>query len=331
MTNNPDQMSRGDLPLILVPYSGYGKSSHFYHFLLSYFLPVFAAAVQVPSRLIAVQDCGPLNRWWTDIPGLGNVKVLTFLEMRDELRLRTAPQRFSILVWSGRQLLRLFPASFLKSQRRLYLATKFFLRSRHARRLGIVKLKEFEMGRGARATELTSIALQVKGALGLQEAEVHTRRRRIVVIDRSLVPDFYIENEGSDYGPVRRTIPNMTELVRDLEKLGEVNPLRTEELAIGEVIREISRADVLVGQHGAGLANMVWMNPSKIVIEISHVNQPGEHFPELASLMSLTLRRIVGQESAHAPVDLKKVSDCVEKALSELSMVENAESQPYSS
>ena len=72
-------------------------------------------------------------------------------------------------------------------------------------------------------------------------------------------------------GASRRSIINHNELRGCLsEKIPEeynFQNVQLEEMAFREQVRCFSRAKVVVAQHGAGLANIIWMNPQAVVFE----------------------------------------------------------------
>jgi capsular polysaccharide biosynthesis protein len=84
------------------------------------------------------------------------------------------------------------------------------------------------------------------------------------------------------------------------------------ELSVRDQVLQSSQSRVLVGQHGAGLANMVFMKPGGTVIEI-HPPLPGEAiltFKRMARACGHDYR-IVPQSATHAPVDESLLSAVV--------------------
>ena len=59
-------------PIILLPHlpggGSRGSVEHFYHFLLSYFLPLEAYISRHQPTTLTVRDCGPLNPWFEVLP-----------------------------------------------------------------------------------------------------------------------------------------------------------------------------------------------------------------------------------------------------------------------
>jgi hypothetical protein len=63
--------------------------------------------------------------------------------------------------------------------------------------------------------------------------------------------------------------------------------VKTENLELLKEITLISQANILAGVHGAGLANMVWLEPGSRVIDIANVNYWTESNHRAAHLMEL--------------------------------------------
>jgi hypothetical protein len=327
---NPEKLDRLSgpgtaKPALLFPYQGSGRNTHFYHFLLGYFLPVFGLTSAQPDLVVKVQESGPLDRWWFEAPVVGAIEVLPITQIKQEIQQRIRNLRPSLNIWLGKLILKLESRSYRDSQMNVKRGARHLLQDTRVREVGVVRLRDFQLGGNGTGPELEKIVAEIKLAMGITRVDGDNSDRRIVIIDRAKLPDFYQNKESGDYGPSRRSIPNLREIASKLESLGAVQVLSPEDMGISQLIEEISKADALVGQHGAGLANMVWMADGKFVIEISHTNAPGEYFTELAALADLNLDRVVCQESAHAPADVEVVFSAVANALSSLSRSETRE------
>jgi hypothetical protein len=92
----------------------------------------------------------------------------------------------------------------------------------------------------------------------------------ILVIDRAPGHRFYSgdDPEVPTAGSERRSVPNMGEIVEALGGLGEVRVVDAAALTPREQVEAAAAATVLVGQHGAGLANALWLPPGAGVVEI---------------------------------------------------------------
>jgi hypothetical protein len=92
----------------------------------------------------------------------------------------------------------------------------------------------------------------------------------ILVIDRASSNPYYASaaTEVKTSGRERRSVSNMEEVARALAAVGECRQVDAALLSPREQVQAFTTARVLVGQHGAGLANMVWMAPGSTVVEI---------------------------------------------------------------
>jgi hypothetical protein len=140
--------------------------------------------------------------------------------------------------------------------------------------------------------------------------------RRITILDRRAAADYYrseaADSEGS--GADRRSLPNVADVAAALVHLGDVTVLDTAGMTPAEQVAELARTDLLVAQHGAGLANMVWMRPGAGVLEIRPPLPPtiNEIFANLASARRLGYVA-VDQADVHAPVDVSAVVAAAER------------------
>lgn len=123
----------------------------------------------------------------------------------------------------------------------------------------------------------------------------------------------YITREGAR----RRRITNEPELWAELQAAGFAK-VRLEQLTWPEQINAFRHAKVVVGPHGAGLANLAFCAPGTRVVELFHRAYVAGGFWRLADLRGLDYRPVVpaGNEPlAHAPAgnrldltaDLKQV------------------------
>jgi hypothetical protein len=143
---------------------------------------------------------------------------------------------------------------------------------------------------------------------------------RITVVNRKASPAYYLSGESEAYGSGAewRSIPNIDQVQSILDPLGKVTMLDTASLSPTHQVRALAGTDVLVAQHGAGLSNMIWMQPGSCVVEIQPP-QPATVdtiFASLASAKGISYHRVV-QESDHAPVDATSVRDAVHAIMAE--------------
>jgi hypothetical protein len=102
----------------------------------------------------------------------------------------------------------------------------------------------------------------------------------LLLIERSLPPDYYLSDECSvkGGGSLRRSIANHSEISDDLRILVETGMLegiktmrnvKLEGMPFHEQIQLFASAKLIVGQHGAGLSNIVFCKPGTHVVEIN--------------------------------------------------------------
>lgn len=146
------------------------------------------------------------------------------------------------------------------------------------------------------------------------------QRPKISVLDRRAGPDFY-ENSASEVyssGSAFRSVPNMDAVANALANLGDVALLDTAAMSPDEQVRALGDSDLLVGQHGAGLSNMIWMPPGASVLEILPPLPPtiDTIFRNLASATYLGYAW-TPQEDLHSRVDPSVVHAAAEALLAD--------------
>lgn len=132
----------------------------------------------------------------------------------------------------------------------------------------------------------------------------------VLVIDRASSEDFYHQHgsETEMSGKERRHVPNLKELPNVYSGSLPLRVLDLAHLSPREQIRAAQVATILVGQHGAGLAHMLWMPSGSHVVEIAPPLpiQVQDIFSRLAQTLGHTYIR-VAQQDVHAEVDLERI------------------------
>ncbi|QQL45225.1 glycosyltransferase 61 family protein [Sulfuriroseicoccus oceanibius] len=144
----------------------------------------------------------------------------------------------------------------------------------------------------------------------------------IVLIDREAPHAFYQSEhcEIRGAGASRRSIPNGAELESALAaESSNVLRVSLEEHSLAWQFALFSLADVVVAQHGAALANLLWCRPSAAVVEIHPDDMAPQledkgFFSRLSGCLGLTYEQ-VRQHGSHGAVDAGAVVAAVRDAL----------------
>lgn len=274
-------------PLLVVPANRGGSVEHFYHFLFGYLLPFIEACHPLrDTRRFLLRDCGPMNRLMDEMAGF-------------EIRRWPAGMVLAAVVGSNPSLAavaRLVPPGFDVPQ--AYDAARL----RGLRRL---------------VTALFAAALAAADARHPAAAD----DRLVLLVDRAPPDPFYASGraEAPGAGAQRRSIPNMAELQAVLAVRHRTLLVRLEELPFFDQVLLFSRAWRVVGQHGAGLAHMIWARedaglveavptrPGVPIDQVAHV----EHFRGLCRTLGLGWRG-VPQHGDHARVEPGRVLAALE-------------------
>lgn len=140
--------------------------------------------------------------------------------------------------------------------------------------------------------------------------------RLVLLIERAPQDSFYASSsvENKLAGANRRSIPNIAELQSELIERYQLIMVRLEEMPLFEQIYLFSRAWRIVGQHGAGLAHMLWARPDAALVEIvpTRAGVPVEQGENVQFFLGLCQRlgvrwHGVPQRAAHAPVEPSRV------------------------
>jgi len=110
---------------------------------------------------------------------------------------------------------------------------------------------------------------------------------KILLIERLPLDSSLMANATSEGGgTTRRSILNHEDLTSTLRSMVrpplEFHNLQLENMTFKEQVQYFDRALIVIGQHGAGLANCIWMRRESIVIELS--NKPSNFFQPLCKL-----------------------------------------------
>ncbi len=267
-----------------------GSVEHFYHFLLGFFLPLCAYLDGAPRHApVLVRSCGPMDRIIRelDLPGLVIVDREAHAAMRAPSHANARPPKYAVL------------PSLDVVQRQPMVDIE-----------GLRKGVSFAMRRwGERIS-------------GHMDAIVRSRpaRPRVIIIERGRAHPFYLSGraERRASGRERRYIANHAELVAALTlRFPGAQNLQLEDLALAEQIALFRTADVVIAQHGAALANIVWMRTGAQVIEVRPPQRWSAHFERLAGPLGLSYGS-VGQDGNFGPVNADAVMALAEAGTSSI-------------
>jgi hypothetical protein len=115
-----------------------------------------------------------------------------------------------------------------------------------------------------------------------------------------------------------RSTPNLTAVMNDFDSDHRINIIDAAERSPREQVAIFANTRVLIGQHGAGLTNMVWMPPGGDIVEILPP-LPDYVSPIFANLAAACGHRHhrVPQATDHAPVDRSLLHAALTRALAE--------------
>lgn len=111
-----------------------------------------------------------------------------------------------------------------------------------------------------------------------------------------------------------RSIKNINELNNAISKFYESKLIDTSNVDPEESIKIYSDLKVLIGQWGAGLTNMIWMDSGSLIIEICAPEMIDKDvFENLAKALGHKFIRIIAQESWTSDVNIKLIIDTLKR------------------
>jgi capsular polysaccharide biosynthesis protein len=107
----------------------------------------------------------------------------------------------------------------------------------------------------------------------------------------------------------------MTDVVEHLARDGPTDLVEAGLLTPVQQVNRFAAASVLVGQHGAGLANMLWMPTGSTVIEIiPQEKRKKRYFEALARALGHAYVAVI-QSGLHDPVDPAEIAAALDLAV----------------
>jgi hypothetical protein len=259
-------------PFLVLPGLSHGALDNYFHFMFGYLLPF----IEIFSPIRAGQrfqfcDCGPMNRILLNLPGF-NTQVVTAQHM--------------VMAMSG---------AFAAMAGRPRITVPGF------DSVQAYSLSRFIRVRGAMSRHFGP-RIDAAGAT----FPAASKERFVLVVDRA-PPHPYYQGDGVTAGlsgTTRRSVPNMAALAEAIGARHPVVMVRLEDLDLFEQIHLFARAWRVVAQHGAGLANLIWMRKGATVVEIfpdTPESKVQDYFGPLAKVLGLS-RTVLPQDDAHAEV-----------------------------
>lgn len=263
-----------------------GSVEHYFHFLLGFLLPLanFMDTLRgnAEDMALLVRSCGPMDRMLEEVAFPG----LTVIPRDEHARLASATE------FGGRPLQRSVLYGLDFSADGDYPPAAIF---QHA--VSVLRKR---------------LAPAVEAHIGRLDEAFAPGAKRILLIDRG--SDRYYaspqaENAGS--GAERRSISNFRAMHDTLQStVGNSLAVVLENTSLSEQIALFSTADVVIAQHGAALANVIWCKPGARVLEIAPVGYRVNCFPPLSRTMGLE-HRLVPQADVHGDCDIAALMKAV--------------------
>jgi hypothetical protein len=289
-----------------------GSVEHYYHFLLGFLIPLVHWYVNHKGdhyHAVLIRSCAVLDPLIQEL-NLPNVRILP-KQMHKSLDLESE--------WEGYRLKHVYLEGY--DAEAYYDGTVFKEAvAEIKKRLHIVE-----------SSSLPSVGTETNLA--------------ILVIDRKPPNDYYLSEEAEvgGAGKSRRDIPNIDRIAASLERFGKVEKTSLEGMSFKDQILKFKQANLIVAQHGAALASLIFSPKGTIVVEILPVylhkltlseriykavkkcilsqSVPPDYdrfktlFSGLSTVIGLNYTK-VSQKGTHQAVPVEKVVEAVEQALS---------------
>ena len=222
-------------PLMIVPANRGGSVEHFYHFLFGYLLPFLDICHPLRGhQQFLLRDCGPMNRLLRELDGFDIAQMPSWKILGSVLANNPSLGAIPKLIAPGFDAPHAYDAAAFRRLRAL-------VQDLFAHRLA------------------AAAARHPRAAAG----------RLVLMIDRAPQDPFYAtpraEKRGA--GAEIRSIPNMAEVHAAIAARYDTLLVRLETLPFFDQVYLFLHAWRVVGQHGAGLAHMIWAREDAALVE----------------------------------------------------------------
>jgi hypothetical protein len=135
----------------------------------------------------------------------------------------------------------------------------------------------------------------------------------VTVLDRGLPPAYYLNGsaEKAGGGSIRRSISNLDKLSQMISERKPVNLVDFAEMSPADQMEAISRTTVLIGQHGAGLLQSIFVQEDAPLVELKDTTKPKMHFRILAESLGREYRAFYLDER-HATLSPQMLNEIVD-------------------
>ena len=276
-----------------------GSPEHYFHFLLGFLVPLIyhlsTSWATTPFSKLLLRSCGPFD---SILREFGDERI-TILDRDEHREMADVARSASVANAIGLDGVRFVTLN------------------------GWDDPAEYSRRRFATVRDILMRSPGVRSAIPLAAENWSPHGPRVLLIQRGPSPEFYHSDrsEMPGSGDERRSIPNHQELHYALcKRYGRLGTIVPERLSFSHQIALFSMADIIIAQHGAALANVIWARSDATVIEIS----PRSLHPKHQNLFS-DLSRCMGQRyfcvfqnDCHSNVLIESVQDVVHKSITKL-------------
>jgi hypothetical protein len=151
-----------------------------------------------------------------------------------------------------------------------------------------------------------------------KDNEIHNKK--IALLNRDITLPFYNsgQQEISAYATIVRKIKNIDNLFDKIKEKYLCEMVDTTKLSPMLAVKKYKEFDILIGQKGAGLTNMMWMDKGSTVIEIYTpkilISQKWDRCYEiLAESIGINYIKVYAQETWDGNVDVNLILDSIQK------------------